>query len=303
MSTQNTNGPPSGDTVSSPAAGYAVAYRHKSLVIQTMQGAGCGYSGSVNINTPSVDPSNGSSNTFELTGQDCVNNVYRIRPGYEVAGTKPTSASQGQDDPAGCISAIASDPNPGSDTARPGYGFCVKGMDNLIAYVKITSVDVQGDVTLQLDGWTTNAAADTASSPAAGYAVAYRHKSLVIQTMQGAGCGYSGSVNINTPSVDPSNGSSNTFELTGQDCVNNVYRIRPGYEVAGTKPTSASQGQDDPAGCISAIASDPNPGSDTARPGYGFCVKGMDNFIAYVKITSVDVHGDVALQLDGWTTN
>ena len=133
--------------------------------------------------------------------------------------------------------------------------------------------------------------------------MAYHNKPLVIQTMQNGFCSSGEHVNINTPSVDPQGSSADSLQFTSSDCVRHIYNVTLENQASGAKPSAGGQGQDDPAGCIGAIQSDPNPGSDTAGLGYSFCLQGSDNFIAYVEISSVDSRGDVTLQLDGWSTS
>ena len=141
------------------------------------------------------------------------------------------------------------------------------------------------------------------SAVASGYTMAYHNKPLVIQTMQNGLCSTGEHVNINTPSVDPGGTSADSLQFISSDCVRHIYSVALENQASGAKPSAGAQGQDDPAGCISAIQSDPNPGTDTAGLGNSFCVEGSDNFIAYVKISSVNSHGDVTLQLDGWSTS
>jgi hypothetical protein len=133
-----------------------MVYHNKPLVIQTIQGGACGYGENVDINTPSVDPSESSADSFQFTSSDCARNIYTVRLINQASGAAPAPSPNGQDGPSGCIGAIQTDPNPGSNNAKPGYGFCVQGSDNFIAYVKIASVDSQGEVTLRVDGWSTS---------------------------------------------------------------------------------------------------------------------------------------------------
>lgn len=151
----STNGSSAGGG-SSAGTAFTAAYQNSRVVIQTMPGGACGYGESVNINKPSVDPSNTNGDSFSFDSDNCANWSFQVGLANQATGSMPSPASQAQDNPTACLKAIASDPNPQSDKAKTGDAFCVQSADNFIAYVKIISVDSQGNVTLRLNGWSTS---------------------------------------------------------------------------------------------------------------------------------------------------
>ena len=150
--TEPSNGSAAGGS-SSPSSGYITAYKNTQVIIQTIQGGICQEGENVNINKPSVDPVETGSDSFVLDSTNCVNWAFQVGLLNGAAGSKPAPSSQTQDSPAACLQAIASDPNPQNDNAQTGDAFCVESADDFITYVKIISVDPQGDVKLHLNGW------------------------------------------------------------------------------------------------------------------------------------------------------
>ena len=133
--------------------------------------------------------------------------------------------------------------------------------------------------------------------------MAYKGKQLVIQTMSSSGgCGYGELVNIDKPNVDPQPANGDSFYLSSSTCNNWSFQVQLYNNASGNKPAPGTQLPDNPSACVSATASDPNPGTDNAKTGDSFCVASTDGFLAYVKIVSVDAQGDVKLQLNGWST-
>ncbi len=149
---------PASPTASGSPVGtaYTMTYQNKSVVIQTASDGSCGFGELVNIDKPSVDPSQTSGDSFGVTSTDCTNWSFQAQLYNGASGNKPLPSSQLQDSPSACLSAISTDPNPQDDPAVAGYSFCVESTDGHLAYVKIISVDSQGDVTLRLDGWSTD---------------------------------------------------------------------------------------------------------------------------------------------------
>lgn len=144
---------------------------------------------------------------------------------------------------------------------------------------------------------------DGGSSAVPGFTAAYQNSSVVIQTLPGGACGYGESVNVNKPSVDPSSTSGDSFSFSSSNCDNWAFEVDLQNQASGSQPSPASQAQDNPSACLKAIASDPIPQSDTVKAGDAFCIKSADNFLAYVKVVSVDSQGKVVVRLDGWSTN
>jgi hypothetical protein len=282
-----------------------VAYKGKQLVIQTMSSSGgCGYGELVNIDKPNVDPEPTNGDSFYLSSSTCNNWSFQVQLYNNASGNKPAPGTQLPDNPSACVSATASDPNPGTDNAKTGDSFCVASTDGLVAHVTIVSVDAQGDVTLQLDGWNTGGPVAVAGAPTgAAYTAAYQSTQLTIQTMSSSGgCGYGELVNIDKPNVDPQPANGDSFYLSSSTCNNWSFQVQLYNNASGNKPAPGTQLPDNPSACVSAIASDPNPGTDNAKTGDSFCVASTDGFLAYVKIVSVDAQGDVKLQLNGWST-
>ncbi len=289
---------------SSGGPAYTAAYKNKPLVIQTASGGSCGFGELVNLDNPSVSPGETSGDSFGVTSNDCVNWSFQVELYNSATGNKPLPSSRLPDNPSACLNAIASDPNPQYDPAKAGYSFCVASTDGFLAYVKIISVDSQGDVTLRIDGWSTNgSSAGGGSSGRPAYTAAYKNKPLVIQTASGGSCGFGELVNLDNPSVDSGETSGDSFGVTSNDCVNWNFQVELYNSATGNKPLPSSQLPDNPSACLNAIASDPNPQYDPAKAGYSFCVASTDGFLAYVKIISVDSQGDVTLRIDGWSTN
>ncbi|HEX5299251.1 MAG TPA: hypothetical protein VFW50_19880 [Streptosporangiaceae bacterium] len=108
---------------------------------------------------------------------------------------------------------------------------------------------------------------------------------------------------MNKSSVDPSSTSGDSFAFSSSNCDNWAFEVDLQNQASGSQPSPASQVQDNPTACLKAIASDPIPQSDTVKTGDAFCIKSADNFLAYVKVVSVDSQGKVVVRLDGWSTN
>jgi len=264
---------------------------------------GCGFGELVNIDSPKVDPNETNGDSFGVTSSECTNWTFQVELYNSASGNRPVPGAQLADSPSACLDSIASDPNPGTDNAKPGDAFCVNSGDGYLAYVKISTVDATGDVTLMLDAWNTNGAAAVSSSPgSAAYSSAYPGKKLTIQTMSSSGgCGFGELVNVDKPNVDANETSGDSFGVTSSDCTNWTFQVELYNSASGNQPVPSAQLADSPSACLDSIASDPNPGTDNAKPGDAFCVNSGDGYLAYVKISSVDTTGDVAIQVDRWS--
>jgi hypothetical protein len=50
------------------------------------------------------------ADSLQFTSNDYVRHIYNVALENQASGAKPSAGAQGQDDPAGCIGAIQSDP-------------------------------------------------------------------------------------------------------------------------------------------------------------------------------------------------
>jgi hypothetical protein len=266
-------------------------------------GGGCGFGELVNIDSPRVNPNETSGDSFGVSSSDCTNWTLQVELYNSASGTQPVPSARLADSPSACLDSISSDLNPGTDNAKPGDAFCVNSGDGYLAYVKISGVDATGDVTLMVDAWNTTGAAPASSSPAgAAYSSAYLSRTLTIQTMStGGGCGFGELVNIDKGNADANETSGDSFGVSSSTCTNWTFTVELYNSASGTQPMPSAQLADSPSACLDVIASDPNPGTDNAKPGDAFCVNSGDGYLAYVKISSVDAQGEVALQVDRWS--
>lgn len=138
---------PSSGGGSSTSSGYLTAYSGKTLIIQDGPSGSCNTSEGVIIAAPKVDP-NGDPYSDDFTLINNCDGTYQVSLEQGASGSP-----KGQDSANGCLNSIASDPINSQINVSVGDVFCIESTKQFVAYVAVTGVDGQGNVTLSLDGW------------------------------------------------------------------------------------------------------------------------------------------------------
>lgn len=150
-SSSSNAGPSAPPRVTQPASsssGYTMAYSGKDLIINVGLPGQCNSGEGVIIEVPKVDPNEDPySDAFTLTN-NC-DGTFQVSPQTGASGSLKV-----QDSPSGCLNAIQYDPINDQADVSVGNSFCIESAKRFVGYVKVVSLDEQGNVTLRLDGWT-----------------------------------------------------------------------------------------------------------------------------------------------------